>query len=1038
MPPSPRAAADNTFICHEPLDGDACASGPAIHAAACKITQSASTFLSVENLDALPSSIKRTKAIFHISTDTTDIEDNAHHPTDSPQDGGSVEEDSGDITDDQLNAERYKDDVRKYHALMELLMTELGYLRDLRILVSLYLRGLPTIPCRTPSTSSLTFGRSGSFTSNSRHNYQLHANGFALTSSTSANDTNIEVPTAPIRDLAKGSTRSVFTNEEVATLTRNAEEILELHEQFVRELQVLMEPLGYAGEIWSGSNDIGSLNPLQLEHLEDAIRTVATKFAAEASRFNAYQTFCAGHPEALQLVKKVNQQYSLEWDTFEHRCAYAAQDLSQSPVIDSPEPQPPIQHSQSCEPRMLSAKDRIRTSSLTSLDGAVRSFRSRVGSIHRDHFAFHPELKKEKNMRRLTFSDYLIKPIQRICKYPLLLDQLKPGKAIQILSTTRSNLDVIVDSAAQAMRHVAASVDEARRRQDVAIQSSLIVSRISLPASSVLNRSPVDVLTPGFLVSLGTCMLAGSLEVVHLHVGHGVGNTHLKAKYLGAFLYSGGYLILVKVSKSKVYEPRHWFSLADFELNDIDEDEAWMPWSFRLSCKGHMFELAASCHREKIMWLDALREALKEAPCWINEPVSSLMRDGKGELVPSSLDEEPFESLTALPTIQSIPELTADSSQQDMMESVLLTFPSGQKRQRRASRNELFRQEPPSRRSSTASVKAIFAPMSSDPETLIIRRCSVAVKAQVDSGLHDILSQSCLTARTHATMHEEELFRAPKNAKTPFSRSTSAMSVTGTAKNRLSLHESVRVPRRKSMIEGPEYGSTQSEMLKTKHSAHRRLSDRLTLNITPCSGNTRNRDTTISPFSRSSSATDSVAYFSGGTSGTTSPFLKTSPVEHLREPKATISRRRSLVKGVRKIFQSSSSDNSPSSPSIPKFSPIEFKSPVKPSMTQKNSAGVLKRAIGSLHRRSRSAPDIPTQDPAPASTETTHKVTIVPSTTPPINQQRDDVASIPFISTNARRPNRRSFLHSPIFSSSSERDPANTNKNTSLWQRIKA
>jgi hypothetical protein len=35
----------------------------------------------------------------------------------------------------------------------------------------------------------------------------------------------------------------------------------------------------------------------------------------------------------------------------------------------------------------------------------------------------------------------------------------------------------------------------------------------------------------------------------------------------------GGYLVLVKVCKGKVYEPRHWFSLAGFEIGDVPEEE---------------------------------------------------------------------------------------------------------------------------------------------------------------------------------------------------------------------------------------------------------------------------------------------------------------------------------------------------------------------------------------------------------------------------------------------------------------------------------
>jgi hypothetical protein len=141
----------------------------------------------------------------------------------------------------------------------------------------------------------------------------------------------------------------------------------------------------------------------------------------------------------------------------------------------------------------------------------------------------------------------------------------------------RSDVNVIVESALQAMRHVASAVDEARRRQDISIQSSLIVSRISMaPPLPSQAASPPQTLTSAFLTSLGACLLAGSLDVMHYPAS---GDT-VKAKYLGAFLYMGGYLVLVKVCKGKAYEPRHWFSLADFELVDLEEDDGVYPFFF--------------------------------------------------------------------------------------------------------------------------------------------------------------------------------------------------------------------------------------------------------------------------------------------------------------------------------------------------------------------------------------------------------------------------------------------------------------------------
>lgn len=222
--------------------------------------------------------------------------------------------------------------------------------------------------------------------------------------------------------------------------------------------------------------------------------------------------------------------------------------------------------------------------------------------------------------RRIAMIDYLIKPVQRICRYPLLLDQLLPSKTQLRLAYRKSPaivdaaIDVVVESAAQAMRHVASSVDKAKERQSIAIQSTIIHSRIcqGLQAQGMLlvpfshsysfhsgatpmsnSSSTLHVLsqgqtqmpqqprliTPTFVSSLGPCLLSGSLDV--MHYSHPLSartlgsktKSKIKAKYLGAFLYAGGYLILVKASKGRRYEPKHWFSLSGWAMMDVDDED---------------------------------------------------------------------------------------------------------------------------------------------------------------------------------------------------------------------------------------------------------------------------------------------------------------------------------------------------------------------------------------------------------------------------------------------------------------------------------
>lgn len=70
---------------------------------------------------------------------------------------------------------------------------------------------------------------------------------------------------------------------------------------------------------------------------------------------------------------------------------------------------------------------------------------------------------------RLTLCDFLIKPIQRICRYPMLLAQL--------MDDPEEMQNDVISRALRAMKDVAALVDEARRQKDIATKSKLIIER---------------------------------------------------------------------------------------------------------------------------------------------------------------------------------------------------------------------------------------------------------------------------------------------------------------------------------------------------------------------------------------------------------------------------------------------------------------------------------------------------------------------------------------------------------------------------------
>lgn len=381
-----------------------------------------------------------------------------------------------------------------------------------------------------------------------------------------------------------------------------------------------------------------------------------------------------------------------------------------------------------------------------------------------------------------------------------------------------------------------------------------------------------------------------------------------------------------------------------------------LPCSFRISCYGHQFELAAACQLEKDAWLSCIRESLAHLPRWTNEPPSSLQVDRKREPIPPASD--------GLSTIQSIPELTGpDDCYTQPNEQPSAESRAGVKQ----SKSTKPERQTPSRRGSSTSVKAIFSP-TSDSDMVIIRRSSPTARAQVDHGLQDIISEPCLTARSYASNHEEDLFQAPRVARSAFTRSNSGLSMTGmgiAAKNRLTRHESVRVPRRKSLHDDGVQTESQKTVSRVKSLATRRHRKKLSIIsmsevegtlITPGSEPSSESPT---PFTQESSSL-TVSNPSSISSSSVLSVAQLSPAMDAREAERKPKRPQSIRDNMRGLFHSR-----PNSPVPFYLRPPAQISFIGTDLDSKDSnktltPGLLKRwATAPLHRRVRSAPDVP-------------------------------------------------------------------------------
>ncbi|KAJ1978836.1 hypothetical protein H4R34_003059, partial [Dimargaris verticillata] len=205
---------------------------------------------------------------------------------------------------------------------------------------------------------------------------------------------------------------------------------------------------------------------------------------------------------------------------------------------------------------------------------------------------------------RLGLLDYLMKPIQRLCLYPLLLKEMAkpfsaPSKARQLLQRAQA----IVQSLTR-------DINEAKRQHELEYQTSLFTERLDATAA----------LPASLFHKLGGIVLAGALETV-LYDAHPP-----RVRYYGCVLFAD-FMVLVKVKNATTYEPKHWFPLTAVMLLDLgtaawpSTDVAKTPdsptsatapllthaWRVVHTATHQRLDLAAACPEEKTVWWDCLQ-----------------------------------------------------------------------------------------------------------------------------------------------------------------------------------------------------------------------------------------------------------------------------------------------------------------------------------------------------------------------------------------------------------------------------------------------
>ncbi|KAJ2898055.1 hypothetical protein IWW38_001521 [Coemansia aciculifera] len=199
----------------------------------------------------------------------------------------------------------------------------------------------------------------------------------------------------------------------------------------------------------------------------------------------------------------------------------------------------------------------------------------------------HTQINVHCGERRLGLRDFLIKPVQRICKYPLFLKDLVKHTSQAAEAAAHAELS----SALELIRSVCEAIDQEQQRND----------SLRLRQAVLANYSDNMELPLNLVSKLGNIVLSGPLGVVSYS------NKGAKASHtLGCVLFRRFFIVL-KPKRSAMLLPQFWFPLHTMQLVD---DGVPCVWRLAHIGSGQCMLFEARSDEEKCMWTERLNVAI--------------------------------------------------------------------------------------------------------------------------------------------------------------------------------------------------------------------------------------------------------------------------------------------------------------------------------------------------------------------------------------------------------------------------------------------
>ncbi|KAJ3283594.1 Phosphatidylinositol 3,4,5-trisphosphate-dependent Rac exchanger 2 protein [Borealophlyctis nickersoniae] len=193
---------------------------------------------------------------------------------------------------------------------------------------------------------------------------------------------------------------------------------------------------------------------------------------------------------------------------------------------------------------------------------------------------------KGRAQTRLDLKDYLIKPVQRVCRYPLLLHEL--------IKNTEEESNDYQDllGAYSEMQSLAVEIDAAKSMIEKLERTDRFFARLE-------NTLQIDIPKR---TECGEMVFGGGLFIVNHDL------FAPKIKYRGIFVFGNAYLMVVKPKRATVYNLKLCIPLSAYEFRYLGSRECPLPFAFRLRhAEGSQYyDFGTQSDKERAAWGEVL------------------------------------------------------------------------------------------------------------------------------------------------------------------------------------------------------------------------------------------------------------------------------------------------------------------------------------------------------------------------------------------------------------------------------------------------